>query len=95
MWSSTVIIFTGIFAILTVLMCYQESRKRKISFLTALIYSLLLTPIISYIIILNRPLRNARGCEWCGNAKNEAEICGKCGKQTKHPGPEASDHLVE
>ncbi|MFT5725587.1 MAG: hypothetical protein ACI9JN_002712 [Bacteroidia bacterium] len=76
-------------------MCYQESIKREITFTAALLLSVFLTPIVSYVIILNRPLRNARGCEWCGNSKYESEICGLCGNQTKPEETAPLDHLVE
>lgn len=69
-----------IVATLTILMCWQESRKRNISFITALVLCLLLTPVIGYIIISMRPRRNAIGCKWCGNTENEAVFCGICGK---------------
>jgi 4-amino-4-deoxy-L-arabinose transferase-like glycosyltransferase len=65
---------------LTLLMCLEESRKRKIHFVFALILCLIITPFFAYFIISSKPLRNPRGCHWCGNVKNEAEYCGLCGK---------------
>jgi uncharacterized membrane protein len=66
--------------VITVFMCLQESKKRKIAFISALLLCILTTPIIGYLIISSRPLRNARGCKWCLNDANEAEYCGLCGK---------------
>lgn len=74
------LIFLAIIYILGILMCYQESKIRDISFISALAICLILSPIIGYFIISNRPLRNPRGCNWCGNKENEAEYCGVCGK---------------
>jgi hypothetical protein len=65
---------------LTVLMCLQESKRRKISFLSALLICILLTPLIGYFIVSNKPLRMTRGCKWCGNQQNESEYCGICNK---------------
>jgi len=73
-------IIIGVLLALTILMCYQESKKRKINFFIALLLSFITTPLIGYFIVSNRPLRNPRGCKWCGNEKNEAEYCGICGK---------------
>ena len=98
MFSVTLIpatIFLVIYIVLALLMCYQESQKRKISFVVALAMCLVLTPFIGYVIILNRPLRSAIGCDWCGNAKNESEICGVCGKRAKKDNSDVQSHLVE
>ena len=73
-------IFIGVALALTILMCLQESKKRKINLLVALLLCIILTPLIGYLIISGRPLRNPKGCKWCGNEKNEAEYCGICGK---------------
>ncbi len=73
-------IFIGVALALTILMCLQESKKRKINFLVALLLCIILTPLIGYLIISGRPLRNPKGCKWCSNEKNEAEYCGICGK---------------
>lgn len=72
--------FAIVFTLLCVLMCYQESKKRKIKFGWALLLLVFLTPIIGYFVIISRPLRKAKGCNWCGNPLNEAEYCGICGK---------------
>ncbi|MCG9910990.1 MAG: hypothetical protein MH137_06780 [Flavobacteriales bacterium] len=73
-------IFLALFIILAFLMAHQESKKRKISFWKAILFCVLLSPIIGFFIISNYPLRNAPGCQWCGNSENEAEYCGICGK---------------
>lgn len=70
----------GIPLLLVILMCLQESKKRKINLFVALLLCVLTTPLIGYFIVSSRPLRQARGCAWCGNEKNEAEYCGICGK---------------
>lgn len=66
--------------VLVFLMCFQESKKRKISLPVALLLCLFLSPIIGYFIIVSRPLRFAKGCNWCDNDRNEVEFCGVCGK---------------
>lgn len=65
---------------LTILMCWQESKKRKIHFGLALFICILLTPLFGYFILSSRPLRHPRGCKHCGNSFNEANFCGICGK---------------
>ncbi len=65
---------------LTVLMCYQESKNRKISFVGALLLCIIATPLIGYFIISNFRSRNPKGCKWCGNERNEVEFCGVCKK---------------
>jgi hypothetical protein len=64
-------------------MCWQESKKRKINFFLALAICLLVTPFLGYFIISSFALRRAAGCIWCGNAYNEAEYCGMCGKNAE------------
>lgn len=65
------------------MMCRQESKKRKIHFIIALVLCFLLTPLIGYFIIISRPLRNSLGCKNCGNKYNEAEFCGLCKKNSE------------
>jgi 4-amino-4-deoxy-L-arabinose transferase-like glycosyltransferase len=65
---------------LILLMCWQESKKRKIHFAIAILICILTTPLFGYFIISAFALRNPIGCTWCGNTKNEAEYCGLCGK---------------
>jgi len=72
-----------LFFALVILMCWQESKKRRIAFVTALLLCFLLTPLIAYFIISSRPLRHAKGCPWCGNTYNEVEYCGVCGKNER------------
>lgn len=69
-----------VFLVLTILMCIQESKKRKIHFLVALLICIVLSPLLGYFIISSFALRETRGCKWCGNTDNEAEFCGLCGK---------------
>lgn len=76
LWIPVLIIFFA----LTLLMCWQESRKRKIHFLVALLICFLASPLLGYFIILSFGMRNPPGCNWCGNKLNEAEYCGLCGK---------------
>jgi TRAP-type uncharacterized transport system fused permease subunit len=65
---------------LTILMCWQESKHRKIHFLFALLLCIVLTPFIACYIITGRPMRRPIGCPYCGNEFNEAKYCGLCGK---------------
>ena len=68
-------------SILTLLMCWQESKRRKISFIGALAFCLFISPLFGYFVIVGMfPLRNVAGCAWCGNKYNEAEYCGICMK---------------
>jgi hypothetical protein len=76
-------IFLAVLMTLTILMCLQESKKRKIGFIPALALCIVLTPLFGYFVILSRPLRSARGCEYCGNSKNEVEYCAVCGKNVE------------
>tara|TARA_R100000951_G_scaffold35053_1_gene29718 strand:+ start:171 stop:431 length:261 start_codon:yes stop_codon:yes gene_type:complete len=76
-------IFLAVLLTLTILMCIQESKKRRIGFIPALALCIVLTPLFGYYVISNRPLRTARGCEYCGNSKNEAEYCAVCGKNVE------------
>lgn len=65
---------------ISVMMCLQESNNRKINFVAALLLSLIITPFFAYFVFGLLPARNPKGCNWCGNKKNEAEYCGLCGK---------------
>lgn len=66
---------------ITLLMCWQESRRRKVHFLAALLICVVTSPLIGYFLIIGLfPLRNPKGCRWCGNKYNEAEYCGICFK---------------
>jgi 4-amino-4-deoxy-L-arabinose transferase-like glycosyltransferase len=73
-------ILAPIAIILTLMMCWQESKKRKIHFVIALLLSCVITPLFAYIFITSIELRNPIGCNWCGNKKNESAYCGLCGK---------------
>ncbi len=72
-----------ILLVFTVLMCYQESKRRKINFFGAFAICVVTTPLIGYFIVGAFPLRKPRGCAFCGNEKNEAEYCGLCGKDAQ------------
>lgn len=74
------ILLAVIYVTITVLMCLQESNNRKINFIVALLVSLVITPFFAYFVFGLLPARNRKGCNWCGNTKNEAEYCGLCGK---------------
>ncbi len=65
---------------IAVLMCIQESKNRKINFIVAFLLSVAITPFFAYFVFGLLPARNPKGCNWCGNKKNEAEYCGLCGK---------------
>lgn len=66
--------------LLTILMCWQESRKRKINFFVAMLICFATSPLLGYFIISGFPLKGSKGCQWCGNTDNEVEFCGVCGK---------------
>jgi hypothetical protein len=80
-----------VFLVLTVLMCRQESQKKKINFWLALLICFAATPIFGYFIVSSFPLRNPIGCKWCGNAENEVEFCGICGKNEEGKSVNESD----
>ncbi|MFT5512796.1 MAG: multisubunit Na+/H+ antiporter MnhG subunit [Bacteroidia bacterium] len=73
-------VFLAILVFLSIMTCIQESKKRQISLGVALLFSLVFTPIIAYVLIRNKPLRDPRGCNCCSNTQNEAEYCGLCHK---------------
>jgi len=77
------IVVAMIILTLTVLMCIQESKRRKIHFVLALAICIVATPLFGYIAISTFALRNPRGCAFCGNEKNEAVYCGRCGKNAE------------
>jgi hypothetical protein len=54
--------------------------NKKGGFWRAFIIGLLLTPIVSLILVSGSGSNNPRGCEHCGNKKNEALFCGLCKK---------------
>jgi hypothetical protein len=68
-----------IFIIILIGFCYQQSKKREINFVVALLLCVFLTPIIAYYIMHLLPLRNPLFCSNCGNTKSERIICGVCG----------------
>jgi hypothetical protein len=72
------IVIGSIGYLLALLMCWQESKTRRINFIVAILACILLTPLFGYFFISGFPKRNAVGCKWCGNKYNEAEYCGVC-----------------
>ncbi|MCP9768982.1 hypothetical protein EGI22_13765 [Lacihabitans sp. LS3-19] len=68
------------YLVLIVLMCKQESQKRKINFFIAIPICLIISTFFGYFVISNFGLRNPKGCKWCNNIYNEAEFCGVCNK---------------
>lgn len=77
-----ILVITAV-VLLTFFMCLQESKRRKIHFITAIIICILTTPLLGYLIISSIGLRNPIGCKWCGNSKNESEYCGICHKNAQ------------
>ncbi len=76
-----VLISASLFIIIvTILMCKQESEKRKLNFFFAILICVITTPLFGYFIITSFKLRNPKGCNWCGNKYNEADYCGICKK---------------
>jgi hypothetical protein len=69
-----------IFLVLAFLVAWHEGRLRKCGFGGALILMLLFSPFFGYFLMLLFPLKDPRGCQWCGNKENEAEFCGLCNK---------------
>lgn len=77
----TILICVSLFIILiTILMCKQESERRKVNFFVAILICVIISPLFGYFIITSFKLRNPIGCNWCGNEYNEAEYCGICKK---------------
>jgi hypothetical protein len=54
--------------------------KRHGGFIRAFLLSIFLTPIIGSILTYGAGKEYPKGCLHCDNDKNEAEYCGKCGK---------------
>lgn len=69
-----------IFIPLAVVLAYIEGRKRSIGGPLAFLIFAVLTPLFGFLVVSMFPLKNRRGCNWCGNKYNEAEFCGICGK---------------
>jgi hypothetical protein len=69
-----------VYVVVAILMCWQESKNRKINFFLAVLLCIIITPFFAYFLFDFFPTRNPKGCVWCGNKKNEAEYCGLCGK---------------
>ena len=78
MFLSVIIVLFFVLAPLSV--AYFIGRHRKIGFWLSLVVSVVTTPFIGFLITSGSRLKNAPGCNWCGNAENEAEYCGLCGK---------------
>lgn len=55
-------------------------RPRRIGFFWSLIVCLVTSPLFGFFIVSASGIKNAKGCQWCGNTYNEAEYCGLCGK---------------
>lgn len=84
-------LFTAIIFCAVLFFCWHESKIRKIGFAPAVLICIILTPLIGYLVVSGRPLRNPKGCKWCGNTQNEAEFCGICGKNEEgNPRPDRS-----
>jgi glucan phosphoethanolaminetransferase (alkaline phosphatase superfamily) len=66
--------------VITILMCKQESKRRKVNFFVAILICILITPLFGFFVISSFKLRTPIGCKWCGNEYNEAEFCGICKK---------------
>ena len=73
-------VLIAVFIVLSILMCVQESQKKILAFPLALLLCLIITPFAVYILYLFLPERNPRGCQHCGNRRNESPYCGLCGK---------------
>ncbi len=54
--------------------------NRKGGFLRAFLISLILSPLAGIFLTVGGGQKNPIGCRHCGNAENEAEYCGVCGK---------------
>ena len=75
-----VVILFICFGLLPFSIAWFIGRYKRIGFWGSLLLSILLTPFIGFLITSNSRLKNASGCNWCGNKDNEAEYCGLCGK---------------
>jgi len=74
------IILIIIFLLLPLGVAWFIGRHRKIGFWGSLLFSIILTPFIGFIITIASAVKNPVGCTWCGNEDNEVEYCGLCGK---------------
>lgn len=70
----------GIGWIIGALLVGFAGTNRRMGFLGAFALGLLLTPIIALIIVIGAKHEHPRGCRHCGNAENEADHYGLCGK---------------
>jgi hypothetical protein len=74
-------ILTGsiIYVVFSVVLCFQESKLRKIKLVSALLLLFFLPPPIGYYLIINKPVRSPIGCPKCGN--KELEVLNNCNCQ--------------
>lgn len=68
------IVFISLGVILPILMCFQESKRRKISFLSAILLCIFLSPVFGYFIIISRPLRNSEVFEEAEKTEVKSEM---------------------
>ncbi len=77
-----------VFILLSVLMCWQESKTKIMPMWLGLLLCMLVTPFVCYLIYRFLPNKVKLSCIHCGNEYNEAEYCGLCGKNIEgefHP----------
>jgi len=74
------ILFVPIYLLLVFGLAWFEGRHRSCGFGGALVIALLTSPFLGYFIVMGFAQKNPIGCNWCGNAANEAVICNLCDK---------------
>lgn len=75
-----IVVFAVIYTTPAVIVAAVVGRQYKMGFFWSLLVCLVTSPLFGYFIIGSSGLKEAKGCNWCGNTYNEAEYCGLCGK---------------
>jgi UPF0716 family protein affecting phage T7 exclusion len=70
----------GLYLLICFLIAHKIGRHKKIGFWPTLILCLIATTFVGFLVAEGSGLKNALGCQHCGNKENEAEYCGLCGK---------------
>jgi hypothetical protein len=75
-----ILLFFGLaFIFILCMYCLQRGRQKRIGLLGVVLIMIFCTPFFGFFIVESLA-NHKRPCSWCGNAENEADHCGLCGK---------------
>ncbi|MFN6074091.1 MAG: hypothetical protein ACK476_14705 [Fluviicola sp.] len=77
------VVLTLVYIGICYLIAVKIGTQKRIGFLISFIICLTISPFFGLFIVENSPLKNPRGCKWCGNKLNEVEFCGICMRNEK------------